>query len=283
MAILIIEIGARREAGMLAGRVLIGRWEQTGIWIDHRSVSRIHAWIGIEGGHYYVSDAGSRTGTFVNGTQLTGRHFLADGDVLRIGPATVTYLAADSLPKDADWIDLSPGREQNLSGPRGTFVDCACGAPLWLPVDFIGVGQCRYCGRPVRNDPSMKAPPQMPIPPDSGDFTATPSSLAPPLPPVPPPFPPAPPAPPVDQELIEADIGEEIFEDQPMELPPLPRPEPAQRPSVECFCGVCHAEISRFDDMTKCPSCAMVFHTECWRDNEGCSAYGCAQVGALKS
>lgn len=46
-------------------------------------------------------------------------------------------------------------------------------------------------------------------------------------------------------------------------------------------CGVCHSLIAAHEQMTTCASCALTFHTDCWAENYGCSAYGCAQVNAL--
>src|SRR6185437_4711528 len=111
MPLLLIESRGKRQAGTLDGRVLIGRWPSTTITIDDRAVSRVHAWIGIQDDYYYIADAGSRTGTFVNGQPLRDRHFLGDGDEIRIGPAVIHYQVNDTAPADAELIDLSPQPE----------------------------------------------------------------------------------------------------------------------------------------------------------------------------
>lgn len=46
-------------------------------------------------------------------------------------------------------------------------------------------------------------------------------------------------------------------------------------------CGVCHGEIQPLEETTRCPACGARFHVECWKENGGCSAYGCSQVGAV--
>lgn len=46
-------------------------------------------------------------------------------------------------------------------------------------------------------------------------------------------------------------------------------------------CGICQWEIESDDDPHVCPSCGLHFHTECWRENKGCSSYGCDQVNVL--
>ncbi len=305
MPILIIESQGRRQAGVLMGRVLIGRWPSTAISIDDRAVSRIHAWVGYQDGHYYVADAGSRTGTFVNEQPLHDRYFLADGDQIRIGPALIHYSLDDIPPSNVEVIDLAPRPMARSEGTRGRFMDCGCGAPLWLPQHFSGVGRCRYCGRKVRSSASSfdtNEPPPMPIPP---------------------------PLPPFMQQKVDKPPGrskrqerEDLRSDQtdptpgenpgtgdehaldfapePPTLPtadntepqasPFPSQEqdiaapvvsPTPRQSQKKECGVCHSSITQFDEITVCPSCGLTFHRDCWQENHGCSAYGCPHVGAL--
>src|ERR1700689_2183276 len=142
MPILIIEQHGSRRAGSLAGRVLIGRWPDNTIVIDDNSTSRIHAWIAFQDGNYYIADAGSRTGTFVNGQRLQVRHVLTDRDDIRIGPAILHYFVNAPLSADCGEIDLAPRTPEELSGKNGLFMACVCGAPLWLPSEFKGGGQC---------------------------------------------------------------------------------------------------------------------------------------------
>lgn len=49
----------------------------------------------------------------------------------------------------------------------------------------------------------------------------------------------------------------------------------------EIVCGVCHWQIEKQEKKHKCPSCGLDFHLDCWKENHGCSAYGCKQVNAL--
>jgi hypothetical protein len=46
-------------------------------------------------------------------------------------------------------------------------------------------------------------------------------------------------------------------------------------------CSVCMCAIESSEETTDCPACGLRFHADCWTENRGCSAYGCAQVGAL--
>jgi len=48
------------------------------------------------------------------------------------------------------------------------------------------------------------------------------------------------------------------------------------------LCSVCGATIAPDELSQSCPSCSLKYHMECWKENYGCAAYGCQQVGCLK-
>ena len=213
-----------------------------------------------------------------------------------------------------------------MSGAHGEFIDCVCGAPLWMPHGFTGRGQCRYCGHTLTRGgvPPEPGPPPMPpeipaeaeraalampaspptAPPadddddtDDDDFNAVieqefarPKPKVKPMPPagrrVPPPAPisrppsQTPGAPAIAQSGLKR-LGP-AAQQPPAPPPQQPKAPEIARPAKETACGVCHSPITIFDDVTQCPSCGLMFHTECWTENRGCSSYGCAQVGALE-
>lgn len=41
------------------------------------------------------------------------------------------------------------------------------------------------------------------------------------------------------------------------------------------ICPVCQTEINATDVVIKCPSCGVIYHDKCWRQNRGCSTPGC--------
>lgn len=63
----------------------IGQDGRNQLVLDDAGVSAFHAEIRQEQGHYYVSDCGSQTGTFVNDERIGSRYQLRSGDVLRLG------------------------------------------------------------------------------------------------------------------------------------------------------------------------------------------------------
>ena len=74
----------------------VGRAQDSDVLIEHDAVAGLHAQLLRHEASLYVRDAGSRTGTFLNGRLLVGSEALFDGDVLRVGPAELV-LRAPSL------------------------------------------------------------------------------------------------------------------------------------------------------------------------------------------
>lgn len=69
--------------------IKVGNLSAAGLRLDHKGVSRMHAYIQVDGDDVYISDLGSRRGTFVN-DQRVNKAKLQDGDVVRLGEAEVT-------------------------------------------------------------------------------------------------------------------------------------------------------------------------------------------------
>jgi pSer/pThr/pTyr-binding forkhead associated (FHA) protein len=72
-------------------RATLGRLAHNTLQIDEASVSGHHADIFLKAGRYYLHDAGSTNGTFVNGQQITDA-VLRDGDKVRFGTVEGLFL-----------------------------------------------------------------------------------------------------------------------------------------------------------------------------------------------
>ncbi len=74
-------------------RATIGRGSSCDLVLsDDGEVSRTHAELELVGEEWAVTDDGlSRNGTFVNGSRISGRRRLADGDVVRLGATVLEY------------------------------------------------------------------------------------------------------------------------------------------------------------------------------------------------
>jgi DNA-binding winged helix-turn-helix (wHTH) protein len=82
------------RALMLAeGESVIGRDPRCDVWMDVDGVSRRHARIRIDraSDEVVLEDLSSTNGTFVGRTRLTSPRVLKDGDVIRIGSATLAF------------------------------------------------------------------------------------------------------------------------------------------------------------------------------------------------
>src|SRR3954470_4412920 len=208
MAILIVNNLEQPQGLVLGERVLIGRRPFNTIMVPDPDVSRIHAWIGWRDGRYYLFDAGSRSGTRLNDRTVgSSPRLLADGDEIRIGPATILYMEADALPSDVSEIEPAPVPPAADPYDGGIYFDCICGGPMWVTADLAGqMGKCRYCGERLvvphksgnmarqlapnlpaeevaaASAPARRRPPEMPVPrgaPPSQARSAPPEIIAP--------------------------------------------------------------------------------------------------------
>ena len=82
--------GARRIS-LSDGDNLIGRDPASAVWLDTVGVSRRHARLVVDGQGATLEDLGSKNGTTVGGTDLTGRRALRDGDRIQVGPVVIVY------------------------------------------------------------------------------------------------------------------------------------------------------------------------------------------------
>ena len=73
-------------------KMTIGRSPETSVFLDDVTVSREHATLVRRGGDWFLDDAGSLNGTYVN-RQRVDSHRLVDGDELQIGKFKLTFFA----------------------------------------------------------------------------------------------------------------------------------------------------------------------------------------------
>ncbi|MCH7706061.1 MAG: FHA domain-containing protein [Chloroflexi bacterium] len=74
----------------------IGRGSENDVVVDDPAVSREHATISFENGHYVVEDAGSSGGTIVEGTAAGGQTILSSGSTLQLGETELVFMQSDS-------------------------------------------------------------------------------------------------------------------------------------------------------------------------------------------
>ncbi|MFW6081441.1 MAG: FHA domain-containing protein [Desulfosalsimonas sp.] len=87
-----------------AGKVRIGRSENSEIAISDTAVSTLHAEIEPEDEHFYLTDFNSRNGTFVNKELVISRR-LAHGDVISVGNHSLVFAYGKDEKKPASYDD----------------------------------------------------------------------------------------------------------------------------------------------------------------------------------
>jgi pSer/pThr/pTyr-binding forkhead associated (FHA) protein len=137
-------------------RLSIGRAESNAIALpEDTEVSRLHAELECIAGEWTVVDDGlSRNGTFVNGTRVSGRTRLRDGDYVRVGRTELQFrrpvaeetreatVVAGELPA----VEVTPGQRAVLVALARPFKHAELGTPatnqdiagqLYLSVDAV--------------------------------------------------------------------------------------------------------------------------------------------------
>ena len=87
----------RRELMLMEGANVIGRAPDATIHIDSPGVSRYHAQIVVTSGSATLQDAGSKNGTYLNGTRLEAPAVLSDGQTIGIGSVILTFKLAPAM------------------------------------------------------------------------------------------------------------------------------------------------------------------------------------------
>ena len=80
----------------LTHRAAIGRHPAQDIQVLDRVVSKEHAIVEFRDGYYWVFDAGSRNGTYLNGNMVKTATKLKDGDVVQVGSVKLTFDKRDA-------------------------------------------------------------------------------------------------------------------------------------------------------------------------------------------
>lgn len=93
--------------------VVIGRTDENDVVINHRSISRHHAKIVRENGHYHIVDLQSANGVRVNGEEY-GKVELRKGDHVDLGHVRLRFVAPGEdflFDRDAQVVDVSGARK----------------------------------------------------------------------------------------------------------------------------------------------------------------------------
>ncbi|MFO0598486.1 MAG: FHA domain-containing protein [Myxococcaceae bacterium] len=90
---------AGREFEFDQASVVIGRTAECDVILYEAGVSRKHARIALEGASFIIEDLGSSNGTRVNGSPISGKATLKDGDSIAMGPVVFNFKPVDLAPE----------------------------------------------------------------------------------------------------------------------------------------------------------------------------------------
>lgn len=88
-----VVLHAGREIRLSSGTYLVGRGESCRIRCVSPRVSRQHARVRVSATLAFVEDLGSRNGTFLRGERIAGDSEIQPGDVVRVGPEELQFVA----------------------------------------------------------------------------------------------------------------------------------------------------------------------------------------------
>ena len=91
-----------REVALRDGENLLGRTDESTVWIDAPTISRRHARIVVSRGRATLEDLGSRNGTWLRGQRIDSPCPLEDGDEIRLGRVPVTFRRLHSVSTSVD-------------------------------------------------------------------------------------------------------------------------------------------------------------------------------------
>jgi pSer/pThr/pTyr-binding forkhead associated (FHA) protein len=95
-----------RTLPLSEGEHVLGRDPRSSLHIEASGVSRRHARLVVSVGTATIEDLGSSNGTFVQGRAIESERALADGEVIELGAATLTFRA---------WADEAAAKTERIA------------------------------------------------------------------------------------------------------------------------------------------------------------------------
>lgn len=87
----------RKRTTTFVDTILVGRASSNDIHIDDKTISKLHARIRLAERSFFVEDAGSRNGTFLDGERIVDRVEVMNGDAVSFGSRAFRVYEADQF------------------------------------------------------------------------------------------------------------------------------------------------------------------------------------------
>lgn len=122
LACVVILNGRQRghEFSLAEGTHRIGRDNGVEIWVHDDSMSRRHAAVIVDGGHFVLRDLDSTNGTWLDGLLKGTEKELSDGDRFKVGETEFRFFAPGSRPEQPVEVGVRPppAEKQRARGPE---------------------------------------------------------------------------------------------------------------------------------------------------------------------
>ena len=82
---------------VLKGTMTLGSDPRCAIFVDSLAIQSEHAEIDTVDNNTVIRDLGTEEGTFIGTTKIEGLHTLKDGEVIRVGKHTLTYIYSEDI------------------------------------------------------------------------------------------------------------------------------------------------------------------------------------------
>lgn len=136
----LVDLVSNRKIPITTPRCRVGRDDLNDIVISgDQSISRFHFIITYEDSQYYVQDAKSRHGTFLNGNQISGPEAINDGDVLKIGVSLFWFViesAQGGSEESLQPVDVEKIASEELSLKKGSNIAAMSEAELTATMEI---------------------------------------------------------------------------------------------------------------------------------------------------
>lgn len=119
--------------------IKIGSHAKSHVFLDHPSVSRVHAYVEVSGNDVSIIDLGSGKGTFVNGEKVNKRS-LQHRDTIGLGEVKLVFLTRDEKAEAAARAAAAAARQKEVYVP---------------PADEVVYAR-RFLARPAQNDGAVE-------------------------------------------------------------------------------------------------------------------------------
>lgn len=129
----------------------IGKSKSNDIVLPLPSVSRFHAVVAKKSKEWVVTDTFSKTGVYLNGEKIEGRHVLEDGDIIQIGTVPLKFSCTEAVSREAR-RQMRDVANQSRVVAYAVLIDTQTRRPVYLKQKDVLIGRDDGCDIQILSD-----------------------------------------------------------------------------------------------------------------------------------